>query len=109
MQTGALNYYAPLIFASLRLSKTTTALFAQGVYGIVNVVTCAIFMFFLVDTIGRRISLVWTGLVQTFCMFFIGFVCDADAGIFLVLTVGSTSDLVQTSKATLRLPPVLLH
>ncbi|KAL1849121.1 hypothetical protein VTK73DRAFT_9963 [Phialemonium thermophilum] len=71
--TGAINYYAPLIFKSLGLSAATTALFAQGVYGIVKFVSVLIFMFFLADSLGRRISFVWTGFVQAFCMFFVGF------------------------------------
>lgn len=71
--TGAINYYAPTIFKDLGLSSTTTALFAQGVYGIVKVVACLIFMFFLADTLGRRISLIWSGFVQAFCMLFLGF------------------------------------
>lgn len=76
--TGAINYYAPRIFTDLGLGTTTTALFAQGVYGIVKVVSCLIFIFFLADTIGRKISLIWTGLVQAFCMMFIGFVSALD-------------------------------
>ncbi|KAH7171365.1 hypothetical protein EDB81DRAFT_710112 [Dactylonectria macrodidyma] len=71
--TGAINYYAPTIFKSLGLSSTTTALFAQGVYGIVKVVTCLIFVFFLADSLGRRLSFMWSGTVQAFCMFFLGF------------------------------------
>lgn len=73
-QTGAINYYAPTIFRDLGLSSTTTALFAQGVYGIVKVVTCLIFIFFLADSLGRRISFMWSGFVQAICMFFLGFV-----------------------------------
>ncbi|CAM1510822.1 Fc.00g083350.m01.CDS01 [Cosmosporella sp. VM-42] len=71
--TGAINYYAPTIFKSLGLSSTTTALFAQGVYGIVKVVTCLIFIFFLADSLGRRLSFMWSGAVQAFCMLFLGF------------------------------------
>lgn len=72
--TGAINYYAPTIFRDLGLSSTTTALFAQGVYGIVKVVSCLLFIFFLADSLGRRISFMWSGFVQSFCMFFLGFV-----------------------------------
>ncbi|KAH8176773.1 sugar transporter domain-containing protein [Sarocladium implicatum] len=71
--TGAINYYAPRMFKDLGLGKTTTALFAQGVYGIVKVVSCVIFIFFLADTIGRRFSLMWSGAVQSICMMYIGF------------------------------------
>ncbi|KAI9899765.1 hypothetical protein N3K66_006226 [Trichothecium roseum] len=71
--TGAINYYAPTIFSDLGLSDTTTALFAQGVYGIVKVITCLIFIFFLADSLGRRLSFMWSGLLQAFCMLFLGF------------------------------------
>ena len=73
-KTGAINYYAPRTFADLGLSSTTTALFAQGVYGIIKVVTCALFMFFLADSLGRRISFMWSGFLQSLCMFYLGFV-----------------------------------
>lgn len=63
-----------MIFKSLGLSSASTALFAQGVYGIVKFVSCLIFILFLADSLGRRISFVWTGFVQAFCMFFVGFV-----------------------------------
>lgn len=71
--TGAINYYAPMIFKDLGLSSATTALFAQGIYGVVKVVTCLIFVFFLADSLGRRISFMWSGFVQAFCMLFLGF------------------------------------
>lgn len=79
-KTGAINYYAPTIFRDLGLSSTTTALFAQGIYGIVKVVTCLIFVFFLADSLGRRLSLMWSGALQGFCMFFLGFVSRRDPG-----------------------------
>lgn len=74
MQTGAINYYAPKMFKGLGIQGTDTALFAQGIYGIVKVVTCLIFVFFLADSLGRRWSFMWSGAVQGFCFFFLGFV-----------------------------------
>ncbi|KFH46635.1 quinate permease-like protein [Hapsidospora chrysogenum ATCC 11550] len=71
--TGAINYYAPTIFKGLGLSSTTTALFAQGIYGVVKVVACLFFMFFLADTLGRRMTFMCSGVLQAFCMLFIGF------------------------------------
>jgi hypothetical protein len=35
--------------------------------------SCAIFITFLADTLGRRWSLVWTGFFMWFCMFYLGF------------------------------------
>ncbi|KIX08546.1 uncharacterized protein Z518_03202 [Rhinocladiella mackenziei CBS 650.93] len=71
--TNAINYYAPTIFTNLGITGTTNSLFATGVYGIVKMSSCAIFIVFLADTLGRRLSLVWTGLFMWFCMFYLGF------------------------------------
>ena len=80
IQTGAINYYAPTIFKGLGLSSTTTALFAQGIYGVVKVVACLFFMFFLADTLGRRMTFMCSGVLQAFCMLFIGFVSTIRCG-----------------------------
>ena len=41
--------------------------------------SCAIFIDFLADTLGRRWSLVWTGFFMWFCMFYLGFYVRFDA------------------------------
>jgi len=71
--TNAINYYAPTIFTDLGVIGNTNSLFATGVYGIVKMVSCAIFITFLADTLGRRWSFVWTGFVMWFAMFYLGF------------------------------------
>jgi len=71
--TNAINYYAPTIFTDLGVTGNSNSLFATGVYGIVKMVSCAIFITFLADTLGRRWSLVWTGIFMWFCMFYLGF------------------------------------
>ena len=35
--------------------------------------SCAIFIVFLADTLGRRLSFVWTAFFMFFCMFYLGF------------------------------------
>ena len=42
-------------------------------YGIVKMVSCAIFITFLADTLGRRWSFIWTGCLMAFVMFYLGF------------------------------------
>lgn len=69
----AINYYAPTIFNALGISGNATSLLATGVYGIVKMCSCAIFITFLADTLGRRWSFVWTAFVMFFCMFYLGF------------------------------------
>ncbi|KAH8886443.1 general substrate transporter [Thozetella sp. PMI_491] len=71
--TNAMTYYGPTIFASVGLSGTSVGLFATGIYGIVKMVACAIFIFFVSDTLGRRKSLLWTGIVQGIALFYVGF------------------------------------
>lgn len=62
--TNAMTYYSPKIFASLGLTGSSTGLFATGVYGIVKMVACVVFIVFVTDSLGRRKSLLWTGIVQ---------------------------------------------
>lgn len=71
--TNAINYYAPEIFNSLGISGETESLLATGVYGIVKMVSCAIFITFLADTLGRKWSFVWTGYAMCIFMFYLGF------------------------------------
>lgn len=71
--SNAINYYAPTIFADLGVTGNAQGLFATGVYGIVKMASCAIFITFLADTLGRKWSLIWTGFFMWFCMFYLGF------------------------------------
>ena len=71
--TNAINYYAPTIFTDLGVTGNSQSLFATGVYGIVKMASCAIFITFLADTLGRKWSFVWTGFFMWLCMFYLGF------------------------------------
>lgn len=62
--TNAMTYYSPTIFASAGLSGPSIGLFATGIYGIVKMISCAIFIIFVSDSLGRRKSLLWTAIVQ---------------------------------------------
>ncbi|EAU36194.1 conserved hypothetical protein [Aspergillus terreus NIH2624] len=70
--TNAINYYAPQIFKNLGVTGNATNLFATGVYGIVKMVGCAVFLVFVADSLGRRRSLLWTSVAQALCMLYIG-------------------------------------
>lgn len=50
--------------ASVGLSGPSIGLFATGIYGIVKMIACAIFIVFVSDSLGRRKSLLWTAIVQ---------------------------------------------
>ncbi|KAK7432476.1 hypothetical protein QQZ08_001041 [Neonectria magnoliae] len=69
---NAVNYYAPQIFKNLGMTGTQSSLFATGVYGIVKVTGCAIFLIFAADSLGRRRSLLWTSAAQAIAMYIIG-------------------------------------
>ncbi|KAJ5846970.1 hypothetical protein N7534_010639 [Penicillium rubens] len=70
--TNAINYYAPQLFQNLGLTGNATNLFATGVYGIVKVVSCGVFLIFVADSLGRRRSLLWTSIAQGLAMLYIG-------------------------------------
>ena len=71
--TNAINYYAPLIFSALGVVGNANSLFATGVYGIVKMVSCFLFLVFLADSLGRKKSLLWTAIGMGIAMFYIGF------------------------------------
>ena len=54
---NSVNYYAPQIFTSIGYTGTSNSLLASGIYGIVKVVATAIFVFFFVESLGRKLSL----------------------------------------------------
>ena len=70
--TSPVNYYAPQIFQSLGIAQANTGLFATGIYGVVKMTTCAAFLLFAADSLGRRRSLLWTSIAQGCAMFYIG-------------------------------------
>jgi len=69
---NAINYYAPQIFKNLGITGTQTGLLSTGVYGVVKVIGCAIFLVFVADSLGRRWSLLWTSAAQGLVMYLIG-------------------------------------
>ncbi|KAH7928074.1 general substrate transporter [Leucogyrophana mollusca] len=70
--TNAINYYSPQIFAGLGISSTTSALFATGVYGVVKFVVTIFVLAFVVESLGRKRSMIYGGLGQCLTMLWIG-------------------------------------
>lgn len=70
--TNAINYYAPQIFTNIGITGNTNRLFATGIYGVVKMTTCAAFLLFAADSLGRRRSLLWTSIAQGTAMMYIG-------------------------------------
>ncbi|RYP10525.1 hypothetical protein DL765_008094 [Monosporascus sp. GIB2] len=63
---NAISYYAPQIFHAMGTCHPSR------VYGVVKVVACAAFLVLAADSLGRRLSLLWTRVAQAACMFVVG-------------------------------------
>lgn len=70
--TNAINYYTPQIFAGLGFSSTSSALFATGIYGVVKFVVTCITLAFVIESWGRKRTLIYGGLGQGLMMLWIG-------------------------------------
>ena len=70
--TNSINYYSPQIFKSLGISGQSGGLLATGVYGVVKIVTTALFMAVAIEQLGRKWCLIIGGLVQVFALFWVG-------------------------------------
>jgi hypothetical protein len=66
------NYYAPQIFKNLGLSGTSVGLFATGIYGVIKMLMCGLFLIFAADSLGRRKSLLWTSIAMGLSMMYVG-------------------------------------
>lgn len=60
------------MFQALGMDSTESSLFATGIYGVVKVVSCLAFLIFAADSLGRRMSLLWTSIALSVSMFVIG-------------------------------------
>ncbi|GLB38871.1 putative major facilitator superfamily, sugar transporter (TC 2.A.1.1) family protein [Lyophyllum shimeji] len=69
---NSVGYYAPQIFTSIGYTGTSNSLLASGIYGIVKVVATAIFVFFMVESLGRRLSLIISSIGMGTLFFMIG-------------------------------------
>ncbi|KAH0835440.1 metallo-dependent hydrolase [Lanmaoa asiatica] len=69
---NSVGYYAPQIFTSIGYSGTTNSLLASGIYGIVKVIATIIFVFLMVDSLGRKPSLLISALGMGITFFIIG-------------------------------------
>ncbi|KAK7682099.1 hypothetical protein QCA50_014685 [Cerrena zonata] len=69
---NSVGYYAPQIFQSIGYTGTSVSLLASGIYGIVKVVATAIFVFFLVETLGRKMSLFISAMGMGILFFIVG-------------------------------------
>lgn len=69
---NSVGYYAPQIFAAVGYVGTKNSLLASGIYGVVKVVATALFIFFGVETLGRKWGLFISGTGMGVMFFIIG-------------------------------------
>lgn len=76
MQNGfginAVTYYSPTIFKSIGVSGSNATLLSTGIFGVLKAAASLIWIFFLVDKLGRRACLIYLCLPCTICMWYIG-------------------------------------
>lgn len=68
---NALNYYSPNIFKSIGFSGTSVGLLATGIFGIVKSTVTILFMFFGIDRLGRRKSMIIGSLGAIVAMYYL--------------------------------------
>ncbi|KAI5116413.1 hypothetical protein M0805_000586 [Coniferiporia weirii] len=69
---NSVGYYAPQIFEAIGYEGAKNSLLASGIYGVVKVAATAIFVFFLVESLGRKLSLAISALGMGTLFFIIG-------------------------------------
>ena len=69
---NSINYYSPTVFKSLGLVGTSASLLTTGVFGCVKTVVTLVWLFFLIDRLGRRALLMYGAIAGSLCMWYIG-------------------------------------
>lgn len=68
---NAINYFSPLIVASIGFTGTDTGLLATGIFGIIKACGTAVFVFLIVDRFGRRPALLIGSAGAIFAMYYL--------------------------------------
>ena len=69
---NAINYYSPTVFKSIGIEGTNASLFTTGLYGVVKTCITIIWLFFLIDRLGRRKLLLIGAVSGSLCMWYVG-------------------------------------
>ncbi|KAI6794579.1 putative quinate [Hortaea werneckii] len=68
----SINYYSPTVFKSIGISGGNTAFLTTGIFGVVKTVLTFVWLFYLIDRLGRRNLLMIGAGGGSVCMFIIG-------------------------------------
>jgi len=69
---NAINYYSPTVFKSIGITGLNTALFTTGLFGVVKTSFTLVWLFYLVDKMGRRRLLMIGAIGGSLCMWYVG-------------------------------------
>jgi hypothetical protein len=69
---NAINYYSPTVFKSIGIVGTNTGLFTTGLFGVVKTVFTLLYLFFLIETVGRRRLLMIGAAGGGLCLWYVG-------------------------------------
>lgn len=69
---NAINYYSPTVFKSIGVSGTSASFLTTGIYGVVKTALTFIWIFVLIDHVGRRMLFMIGAVGGSLCMWFIG-------------------------------------
>lgn len=69
---NAINYYSPTVFASLGIRGTNTSFLTTGLFGVVKTSLTFVWLFVLIDRLGRRNLLLIGSTGGSICMWIIG-------------------------------------
>jgi sugar porter (SP) family MFS transporter len=69
---NAINYYSPTVFKSIGVTGTNTSLLTTGIFGVIKTLITIVWLFFLIDKLGRRALLMYGAVAGSLCMWYIG-------------------------------------
>lgn len=69
---NAINYYSPTVFNSIGVVGTNAGLFSTGIFGVIKTIVTLIWLFFLIDNLGRRNLLMIGAVGGSLCLWYVG-------------------------------------
>ncbi|KIK54764.1 hypothetical protein GYMLUDRAFT_176782 [Collybiopsis luxurians FD-317 M1] len=85
---NAINFYSPTLFADIGISNTSLY---TGIYGVLKALASLVFFAFLVDSLGRRLPLIWGGTLSGLCLIYVA--------VYIKVGHPATQDVVSSSTA----------
>ena len=81
---------SPTIFKSIGITGTSTSLLTTGVFGVVKTIVTLVWLFVLIDKLGRRSLLMYGAIGGSVCMWYIGgYIAVADPAAHASKTLSS--------------------